>query len=706
MEIDLNYTAENLRQLAMQRPDLHPKILRHPHCYPQLKTWILQTRQGIASEQAPLPTDPIIPPGDLGPTRTPLSQRAGHFAHLPTGKPGEHSADAQFSWPLPHREGSQQADQPFGDSSHVETSQMNGTQYGQSSGTMGNGPSGGIGPDMGAGFGPTYHAMGGGLGPGMGKGMGSFSSPHLPGAMPGAMAPGPPPKKSGLTSQQLTIAIIAVCVVLIMVAGFFVVKAFMGGDDDNPATAYSSGVIARNAHPVPAETAVLTSKSKEGIVYSLAVSASEGTTSAYIMETKHGQKKSALTTKLATPLPKVLSDPHGTLCSEVKTLACKPAAKKTKAKKPGDKKPSSKPATVELPKTGSLTWDDKNSLWKGDDATYQSDVIFGEVDGVVIGTQDAPEYAGDEETAAIAVSQITAFETDSGDAVWTQELERPAYIAISDNTITVTEASFSEEGEDALFNDDLSDEEAEKIAQSIIEDAEDTTIYELIPADDDTSKDEPPARSGNYRTPDATHYSIKDIDFANAVFPVFFTGGDDCPLDYWYGEEADFSVPPEKQPVPKMRKMPSADEVDCHWTPMKNGVSTKQGKVFDMTAPLVKLNKSDGNQDPEMPLSADADYNDLWDIGYQDLNGDGFTDALISAASLNAIVYYAAILDPDDPQHPYFAEVYGTQDVGFTAVKGGFAIKQSGCIYWKMEFSDMPPTMTRISPPAGQKCLN
>ncbi|MDO5747747.1 MAG: hypothetical protein Q4P66_08855 [Actinomycetaceae bacterium] len=539
MALDPNLTAEQLQTLAAQNPDLHADIVKHPNCYPDLETWI--NAQGTVDLRAAHTTNP---------------------KPIETAANGQ-SAPAQLS-PDAHSQSLPTAEAQVVTHTH----------------TAGNPQTVATAPD----------AM--------------LSSPIIAEASPATppnSADKTPAKKSkkAARKRQIHVLITIVAVLAAFMAlgsgymvGLYYFKDKPGTPAKNAApTSYINGVITANEHTAPDDAVVLASKSSADVVYSLVISHKEGEAAAHIMETKHGSNKSAIKAKLAKPLKDVLADPYATLCGEVDGLKCSPAAKKAapqgKQDSTSDGGNDTGGAMIELEKVGTLTWSPDSAQWSADDVTFDANLIFGEVDNLVIGTQKCGDYAGQAVTASIPVKSITAFEADTGKPAWLKQLDTPGFVSISNNIITITDALVSDE-EDLSANNfnGLSDEEAIDVAKKILEGANAAKVYELAPAE---------KGKGQTSKPEATKEApvkkdaIRDFDFGNtewntAEMPiprpsttVLLTNGQYIPSDI---------------PVTN----PALDDL------------FKDNPEFDMTYPY----------DDQKPS-----------IQYADMNGDGYEDALV-----------------------------------------------------------------------------
>ncbi|MDO5747750.1 MAG: hypothetical protein Q4P66_08870 [Actinomycetaceae bacterium] len=495
------------------------------------------------------------------------------------------------------------------------------------------------------------------------------------------------PRPSSGKRKDLKIAIVVIAAIALIAAGAGTAFLFTQNTPEKAKTSYGFGVVTSNAHNVPESGAVLASKAAKDMVYSLVIINSEGEAAAHVMETKHGQKKSAIKAKLAVPLKDILADPSAALCSQVKALACQPAAKKDNAKNNSEAE-----TIITLEKAGTLQWNPDSGQWSHDDTVFDANLIFGEVDGLVIGTQKAGSHAGNSDPSAIPVTQITAFDTKDATATWSKDLDNPSYVSVSNGVITVTEAGAIPDNSDALFNENLDNKDAIKAAETILEKAKDAKIYELVPAAKGKAESTQGGAEKEEAAPPKQRDGIKQIDFANAHLPWMWPDAPGC--GSWFDQ-------PGMGAQPKFIKMPDQGAEDCMWFTMKDGrslqtVSTEghssQAILWEQsTATMFDIEKSD--------LSAIGDTHERWMIGYQDINGDQYLDAVILAGGQgeqNDI--FVAIFDPKDPEHPYMSNVQMTMFAPpLLREDGAIENKGAGCA----RIDGMPPTFSQWDASSG-----
>ncbi|MDO5747748.1 MAG: hypothetical protein Q4P66_08860 [Actinomycetaceae bacterium] len=348
--------------------------------------------------------------------------------------------------------------------------------------------------------------------------------------------------KASKQKHVIQILVVLVIVTALVVSGI-AVWLFVFKDQGTPRekvagkepahTSYSFGAVVAHEHNVPNSGAVLASQASGDIVYSLVIVNSEGEAKAHVMETKHGEDKSAIKATLAKPLKEVLTNPYAALCSEVNGLKCRPAAFK---EKPTALPKADEEVTVELQKSGTFTWNSDDGQWKKGNTTFDSNLILGEVDDLVIGTQQCGEHAGRTDTAMIPVTQITAYEADSGTPTWSKELDSAGYVSIANNRITVTETPADQDDNTALFGIDLDDKEALDKANALIEAAQESRVFELAPAEkgkaDSTKPLDEKEEAAKPIQPDA----IRSFDFENTQWTLEVFDGTERPVTLANGE--------------------------------------------------------------------------------------------------------------------------------------------------------------------------
>ncbi|MDO5747046.1 MAG: hypothetical protein Q4P66_05235 [Actinomycetaceae bacterium] len=477
--------------------------------------------------------------------------------------------------------------------------------------------------------------------------------------------------------------------------------------------AYAYGVMITNEHSVPDGAAVLASASKGDTVYSLVIKTTKDSVESYVMETKHGKIKSALKAKLSTPLKEVMTDPSHTLCNEVDGLTCKPS----KRKKASESKEGEAPAKVTLQANMELTWDDEEEQWVGKNATYDSNLIFGHVDDFIIGTQTCGRYAGRTDTAAIPTDSITAYSIATGKPVWSQELQAPGYVAISDNTIVVTDAAAVSDTPDVQVTEDTNDEEIAELATSLIDNSQHSHVYELAPAQKNKATSIAPSTTKEPAGPQVAVDAIKELDFANLYLP--YPGQENattseetkgCPAEYWNDDR--FAPNNGLYYVHRFQKMPAGQGDPC-WLELRNGESLERKRWGDTrTIQIGWVSKIDAHWGEEdvKGLSATGDVNDTWAIGYQDINHDGFLDAVIGGGLGEVGATYVAILDPEDPEHPFMSLLWGTQfeSMGFTEEGIFEAVALQKCVSGRIVIEGMPPKITsyEAGKPENEYCID
>lgn len=198
-------------------------------------------------------------------------------------------------------------------------------------------------------------------------------------------------------------------------------------------------------------------------------------------------------------------------------------------------------------------------------------------------------------------------------------------------------------------------------------------------------------------TPDA----IKSFDFATMQLPYIQPG---CEHDAR-----------EPDAAPPIEKMPTKDTVSCAWVVLTSGESAVTWSESNDPAdggPAVRLLPANTEQQAtHAALSATGDLDERWMIGYQDLNGDGYLDAVIATITGPVMQWYVAIFDPDDLQSPYVASLWGSQHESMRVNADGLLTLAGGegtvCVGGRAQLAGHPPqfSMWQTVDPFAGGCL-
>lgn len=151
--------------------------------------------------------------------------------------------------------------------------------------------------------------------------------------------------------------------------------------------------------------------------------------------------------------------------------------------------------------------------------------------------------------------------------------------------------------------------------------------------------------------------AIKNIDFANVYLPTY--GVENCSdQNFWY--ETDYT--------PISRKMPS-ETTPC-WATMQNGKSVETvpsigGTAERMTTKVLQPMPEGAGMGPDRFFDLSSftpDTSKPYTIGYGDVNGDSFLDAIFISQDAESGSFTLAIFDPKDPEHPYLSMLDATMD--------------------------------------------
>lgn len=454
--------------------------------------------------------------------------------------------------------------------------------------------------------------------------------------------------------------------------------------EKNPLDAdFSYGVATVNKHPFPEGAAALASTAEGDSVRSVVVTGIGIEARVHDLDTWGGILQSEFrSTEFPGSLTDILHDPYGAgLCA----VLDRPCDSHTED-----------PATADgltLTDIGHLRWDPGQAKWVSETQTFDANLVFGSLGGYLIGNRTNSEHAGAENTSTVAVDSITAFSIATGEPVWTKELPHVGFVAVGPESITVIETPVGE----VTPPDYTLAEDTYIYVEQLVEAAAGLQIYELVAATTDntevlfTHPPQAPAsaiRENRTIEPDA----IRSYDFANGPFPRLFTAYDRCSVDFWrYGENIgnDIATPTAFNKVP--RDGERAD--NCNWYTLSDGASIETETLFDQTGPVLRLIERDAvDEATERTLAPGGMLHDRWFIAYQDLNGDGYLDAVIPTFESSAIVYFAAIFDPETPHQPYMTHLWGTQSEEARITEdGSFEIFTGDCVTGLISIDGTPP---------------
>lgn len=512
--------------------------------------------------------------------------------------------------------------------------------------------------------------------------------------------------QSNQTRRWFIIIAALVVIVAFIVTGFY----FLSGtkNDATPARLIPSfpdadfgyGVTTANEHPIPEGGVALASDLKGDSVRSVVVTGRGFDARPRQLDTWGGNLRSEfLPAEFPGSLTDILQDPYYIGLCPLLDRPCDPEG--------------ADPATADglaLIGVGRIWWDPEQGKWVSETQDYEANLVFGTLGDYLIGNRTNGEYAGSQNTSTIPVDSITAFSIATGAPVWTKELPHPGFVTVGTNSITVVETPVgSVAPPDYTFAEDTY-----IYVEQLAEASADLHIYELVAA---TKENTEVAFSAPPQAP-ATDFvlspkaidkdGIKNYDFANGYFPRIFPSEGGCMPDFWYyGDDFNNGIvsPSAFHQVPM-----SADEADsCYWFTMSAGNSVETETVWGETMPALMLNER-GSQDEavESELAPGGELDDTWFIAYQDLNGDGYLDALIPANESGAVAYFAAIFDPEFPEHPFITHLWGTQsEVGRLTEDGYFELSDNGCVTGFIGISDIPPLYTtyQVADMMNGECL-
>lgn len=499
--------------------------------------------------------------------------------------------------------------------------------------------------------------------------------------------------QSNQTRRWLIVGVALVVILTFIATGFYFLSGAMKNTTpaqlvpDSPDADFGYGVATVNEHPIPEGGVALASDIKGDSVRSVIITGSGLDAKPRQLDTWGGNLRSEfIPTDFPGSLTDILQDPYYIGLCPLLNRPCSPEI--------GD------PATadgVALIGIGRLWWEPEESKWVSETQGYEANLIFGTLGDYLIGNRTNGEYAGYENTSTIPVDSITAFSIATGEPVWTKELPHPGFVTVGANSITVVETPVgSVDPPDYTFAEDTY-----IYVEQLTQASSDLQIYELVAATKDNTEvvfSAPPQASATapILSPKAIDkVGIKNYEFANGYFPNIFLSEDRCQPGFWhYDDEINNGIvsPSAFNKVPM-----SADEVDsCYWYTMSAGNSVEMETIWGETMPALMLNKR-GSQDEsaEFELAPGGELDDTWFIAYQDINGDGYLDAIIPMNEGGAIVYYAAIFDPETPDFPFITYLWGTQsEMGRLTEDGYFELSDGDCVTGLIGITGIPPRYT------------
>ncbi|MDO5727927.1 MAG: hypothetical protein Q4Q03_08395, partial [Bowdeniella nasicola] len=309
-------------------------------------------------------------------------------------------------------------------------------------------------------------------------------------------------------------------------------------------------------------------------------------------------------------------------------------------------------AKISVDGLGEMTWQNDSAQWVSESGVaFDTTLIFGRMDDLLIGNRTEAHLAGSVDTSQIPVDSITAFDIETGDIVWTKYFDHPSIVALGTKHIWAAESPLS-------WNELQGSDDAEATFAALVDTAERApTVLRLGPAskaNTETFADAPEkatlaaasaATSASTASPTPTPKptpsetkpavapdAIKASDIRNGSVPrasayrqEHGSRADDFCQDEVYGPNP-----------PNIHKLPD-DPDPCLWLDMVDGDSTAQLSYIDAPEGCIGENE------------------------YADINGDGYLDALIVGSFWDAGRLFAVIVDPENPSHPYMAYLYGSQ---------------------------------------------
>ncbi|MDO5747641.1 MAG: hypothetical protein Q4P66_08315 [Actinomycetaceae bacterium] len=458
----------------------------------------------------------------------------------------------------------------------------------------------------------------------------------------------PSGKKKRKKKSPVITVLVSMVVIMALVLGGLVVWIFT----KNPSLA--DGVKKVNEQLLPDDGVVVASAADDATqtIYSLAIFRGDDTPYTAIISKKEGEKPKVNKKKLDKDVKTALDDPDSTLCSAVKALSCKKALKAKKAR-------------LKF-KDYDYHWDENTHVWKNGKANCHAHTLFGVQDGYLIGTQEAPQYAGNTRYYSALVPSITLFDATTCEPLWRKVFERPSYVVVIDDVISVWEGdpALSEEGNDPveqiinIIDNNKRRHTYELIADNGKENLEKPYGNELPEEDLDEPEEED---SG------ADPEGMRSIDITNSIVPGELIGADpQCSVEK-------FMQPHE---IPN-------EEQNC-WVQLQNGSGVSKF--------------SDWNE--KITLRTDT-------LLYGDFNDDGYDDVAVMVNADNSTVTigpttFVWIYNPEKPDTPSI--VVGGQG---TDVFGGNlqftdgelqAVTNNGCVGLAWKFTGSGSTL-QVSEP-------
>ncbi|MDO5729919.1 MAG: hypothetical protein Q4P71_09905 [Actinomycetaceae bacterium] len=493
--------------------------------------------------------------------------------------------------------------------------------------------------------------------------------------------------------RWIIVALALVVVVASIATGFYLLNGKK--DASAPASLVSNeleadlgyGVTTVNKHPIPEGAAALASTTEGSSVRSIVVTGVGLDSQIRDLNTWGGILQSEfLPTEFSHPVAQILEAPYSRALCEILNRPCDPS--------------QIDPATADglaMIGIGRLWWDEDQAKWVSETQDYEANLVFGTLGDYLIGNRTNGEYAGTENTTDIPVDSITAFSIATGAPVWTLDLPRPGFVNVGPSSITVVETPVGEvEKPDFLLAED-----SYMYVEQLLQASSDLQIYELVPATSENTEvvfshpEQATPVPFDPGTESPAFDSIKNFDFSNTYFPRVYPSQGGCSPDFWYydsefnnGIASPFAF--NKPPF-------AAEDADpCYWYTVSNGKSIELETVYGETMPALALTER-GRLDEaaEFELSPGGELNDTWLIAYQDLNGNGYLDALIRTDEANAVAYFVAIFDPQTPDQPFISYLWGTQsETGRITEDGYIEFYDGNCASAFIGISAVPPRYT------------
>ncbi|MBD3689839.1 hypothetical protein H8R18_01120 [Nanchangia anserum] len=222
----------------------------------------------------------------------------------------------------------------------------------------------------------------------------------------------------------MLIAIIAVITIAILaMLGLIGLKVMKGQDS------LRSGVKTVGAAQLPEPAFPLAVGSTRDAVYSLALisdATNRDQVTAAIFRRDFGSREAVRSGSIDADLDRVLEDPRAALCQEVNNLPCQAR-------------------TAE--QIDGWTWDPADLLWQKNGKRLMADIVYGEVDGVVLGASTTSMVGDGQQDRDAPVNEIMAFDPDSGRILWTKRYDHPVIFSLDGERIAGVTVRYGDDGD-------------------------------------------------------------------------------------------------------------------------------------------------------------------------------------------------------------------------------------------------------------------